>query len=111
MRLRTKRDFWQPRQEGSRLVKGCLIVNWLPREAGSPARLGVITSRKLGKANIRSRTRRLLREAFRLHQHDLRQTVDVVLIARSSIIGRKLSEVERDLLILLRQANLLKKFD
>jgi ribonuclease P protein component len=69
--------------------------------------LGVITSRKLGKAHVRTRARRLLRECFRLHQGDLHQPVAIVLIARASIIGRKLADVERDYLAVLRQASLL----
>jgi ribonuclease P protein component len=109
MRLQNKRDFTQVREQGSRLVKGCLIANWRPLAAGSPSRIGVITSRKLGKAHVRTRARRLLREAFRLHQHDFQESVALVLIARASIIGKKLSEVEGDFLSLLRQAKLLKK--
>ena len=76
--------------------------------AGSRSRLGVITTRKLGKAPVRSRARRLLRESFRLHQGELREPVAIVLVARNSILGRKLAEVERDYLACLRQGSLLK---
>ena len=111
MRLRVKGEFLKARNDGSRLAKGCLIANWLLKSELGHCRLGVITSRKLGKATVRARARRLMREAFRLHQHDFRKSVNLVLIARSSIVGKKLADVERDLLILLRQANLLKKTD
>jgi ribonuclease P protein component len=108
MRLRQSREFARIREQGARLAKGCLVANWMILPSGSPPRVGVITTRKLGKANLRSRARRLLRETFRLHQHDLREPVDMVLIARSSIVGRRLCEVERDFLSVLRQARLLK---
>jgi ribonuclease P protein component len=111
LRLRQKRDFDRIRQEGGRMSKGCLIANWKVLPAGSAPRLGVITSRKIGKAHVRSRARRLLREAFRLHQHDFREPMEVVLIARASIVGRGLSDVDRDYLSLLRQACLLKAAD
>ena len=52
--------------------------------------------------------RRLLRESFRLHQHDLAGPVDLVLIARHSIAGKPLLDVERDLLAMLRRAGLLR---
>jgi ribonuclease P protein component len=50
-----------------------------------------------------------LRESFRLHQHDLSRAVDLVLVARPSITGRKFSEVEQDFLRVLRQARLEKE--
>ena len=90
-------------------MRGCLIANWLGLAEGQSSKLGVVTSRKLGSAPIRSRARRLLREAFRLHQHDFTRPVALVLVARSAIVGRRLGEVERDLLALLKHAKLLKE--
>jgi ribonuclease P protein component len=88
------------------LVCGCLIANVLPRLPGQSSRLGVVTSRKIGGAVARNRARRLMRESFRLHQRDLRQAVDLVLVARPSIAGKKMAEVESDLVRVLRQARL-----
>ena len=84
-----------------------MIVNWLPSPAGVLTRLGVITSRKLGNAVVRSRARRLLRECYRLHQLELAQSLDLVLVARSSIVGRSFGEVEHDFMKALRRAKLL----
>ncbi len=50
-----------------------------------------------------------LSETFRLHQHDLRQPVTIVLVARSSILGKQRADVERDFLSALRRAKLLKE--
>lgn len=84
-----------------------MIVNWVPASAGAQTRLGVITSRKLGNAVVRSRARRLLRECYRLHQLDLAHPLDLVLVARSSIVGCHLGDVEHDFLKALRRARLL----
>lgn len=108
-RLQTKREFTLIREMGQRSVRGCLAANWTVLAADSQSRVGLITSRKLGKAAIRTRARRLLREAFRLHQYDFREPVAIVLVARRSIIGKNLADVERDFISLLKQANLLKK--
>ena len=105
-RLKMRGEFARAKAQGRRLVCGCLIANVLPRAAGQSSRLGVVTSRKIGGAVVRSRARRLLREGFRLHQHGLTKPVDLVLIARPSIAGKKLAEVEIDLVRVLRQAGL-----
>jgi ribonuclease P protein component len=116
-RLKQGRDFKRVRDGGERLVQGCLIANWLqrPDPAGECAasarglRLGVVTSSKLGGAVVRNRARRLLREAVRLHQNALAVPLDLVLVARASIVGKPLSVVEKDFLTMLRKARLLKE--
>ena len=108
-RLKLGRDFARLKRQGQRVVRGCLIANWAGLPAGQRPRLGVVTSRQLGPAVTRSRARRLLRESFRLHQADLNQPVDMVLVARSSIVGKNLAEVENDYLAVLRGARLLKE--
>jgi ribonuclease P protein component len=108
MRLRRRREFDQARQAGRRLARGCLVANWLECPDAAGTRLGVIVGRKVGKAVVRSRTRRLLREVFRLHQFDFVQPVTLVLVARPSIVGKTLAEVERDFLAAMRTTRLLK---
>ena len=107
-RIKQGRDFARARQEGQRLAVGCLVANWRRLPAASASRLGVITGRKIGGAVVRNRARRLLREAFRLHQHDLAGPVDLVLVARPSVVGKGFVEVETDFLTTLRKAGLLK---
>lgn len=107
-RIKQGRDFTRLRTAGRRLVCGCLILNWMPLAEGSGSRLGVITSRKLGGSVVRSRGRRLLREAFRQHQTEFMQPVDMVLVARPSLARKQFFEVEADFLNALRLARLRK---
>jgi ribonuclease P protein component len=108
-RIKRGGDFARLRQGGQRLVLGCLIANWRRLPAAGSSRLGVVTSRKIGGAVVRSRARRLLREAFRLHQHEMTGPVDLVLVARASIAGKGLDGVEKDFLTTLRKAGLLNR--
>ncbi len=105
-RLKQQGEFARARAQGQRLICGCLIANVLPRPGRPTARLGVVTGKTVGNAVARNRARRLMRESFRLHQHELAGPVDLVLVARPSIAGKKLAEVERDFLRVLRQARI-----
>ncbi len=107
-RIKQGRDFTRVRQAGERLATGCLIANWQRLPAGSASRLGVVSPGRIGGAVVRNRARRLIRESFRIHQHDLAAPVDLVLVARSSIVGKGFGAVERDFLTALRKARLLK---
>lgn len=107
-RIKQGRDFLRVRQAGERAVKGCLIANWLRLPAEARSRLGVVVSKKVGNSVVRSRVKRLLRESYRQHQHELTQPLDLVLVARPSIAGKDFVSVERDLIATLRQAGLLK---
>ena len=104
-RISRSSDFARLKEEGRREICGTLILNWLPSQE---LRLGVVTSRKVGSAVIRSRARRFLREVFRQHQHEVTEPVSMVLIARKSIAEMTLETVRRDYLRALSRAKLRK---
>lgn len=104
-RISRSSDFARLKEEGRREICGTLILNWLPSQE---LRLGVVTSRKVGSAVIRSRARRFLREVFRQHQHEVTEPVSIVLVARKSIAEMTLETVRRDYLRALSRAKLRK---
>ena len=108
-RLQQSAEFARTKSEGKRLAKGSLLANWIEEAGrqGQPIRLGVVTPKSIGSAMDRSRARRLMREAFRLNQQKLKRPLTLVLVARRSIVGNGLAEVERDFLNLMRAARLL----
>jgi len=107
-RIKQGRDFLRAKSIGKRLSQGVLIMNWVTTSEQGTRRLGVITSRRVGKAHFRNRARRLLRESFRRHQHIIQESTDLILVARPSIIHKRLADVEKDFLVALRRAKLLK---
>ncbi len=62
-------------------ARGPVVVYAQPNELAYP-RLGLSVSRSVGNAVKRNRIKRLLREAFRLMQHDLPKGYDFVVVVR-----------------------------
>lgn len=73
-------------------------------------RIGLTVGKKIGKAVVRSRTRRLLREAYRKidREYGIQTGNLIVLVAREEIVGKKTQDVERDLLFAMKKLGLLK---
>ncbi|MEP3482469.1 MAG: ribonuclease P protein component [Fuerstiella sp.] len=80
-RVKSTADFGRCYHSGERAGDGHLLVfavaNQLPQ-----SRLGVSVSKKHGNAVARNRKKRLLRESFRLLQHQLPVGIDLVLVPR-----------------------------
>jgi ribonuclease P protein component len=79
--LRLPREFDAVYAAKVRESRGPVTVYATPNALGHP-RLGLSVSRKVGTAVRRNRIRRLLREAFRLMQHDFPRGYDLVLVVR-----------------------------
>ena len=72
MRLSGGRQFAAVYAAKARGAAGPLLLYARPNDLGF-ARLGLSVSRRVGRAVTRHRIKRLLREAFRLEQHTLRE--------------------------------------
>ena len=72
-------------------------------------RLGVTVSAKLGKAVVRNRIKRQLREVFRLTQPDLKQGYDVIIVARGRAVGAETRKLRDNFYQLCRQLDLLEE--
>jgi ribonuclease P protein component len=80
-RLQHVRQFEAVYAAKTRETRGPLTLFALPNDLDHP-RLGLSVGRKLGSAPQRNRIKRLLREAFRLLQHDLPCGYDIVINVR-----------------------------
>lgn len=105
-RLQYNSQFRRVYDQGRRYY-GSLVVAYVLDAPDEPRAAGVVTSRKVGNAVARNRARRLLREAYRLNQHQLQDHCQIVMVARQSINGKTRRDVEACLLDLFRSAGLL----
>jgi len=84
-----------------------LTLSALPIENSGLCRTGFVTSRHLGRAVVRNRIRRRLREIVRQHQQQLRSDFWIVLIARSDAANATYDELEHEWLRLAKRASIL----
>jgi ribonuclease P protein component len=80
-RVRSRVEFSAVFDRGTRFTRGPLMVVAMPSEHAHP-RLGLSVPKRVGTAPTRNRIKRLLREAFRLMQHDFPSPFDVVVVVR-----------------------------
>ena len=71
-------------------------------------RVGITVSKKLGKAHIRNRVRRRLREVYRLNEYKFQPGWDIVLVARSRAITAPFDKLTESCLSLSQKAGILK---
>jgi len=89
-------------KNGTKVVTPVLVFFWKSSESKTN-RLGLVVSRKVGKAVRRNRIKRLTREAFRLNQASLFSGIDIVVIPRYGAVDRPLQHYIRSFETLSRQ--------
>ena len=72
-------------------------------------RVGITVSKKLGKAHIRNRIRRRIREVYRLNEEMFQPGWDIVIVARSRALGADFGEMTRSCLALAKKAGILRE--
>lgn len=70
-------------------------------------RLGLTVGTKVGKAVVRNRVRRRLRESYRLRESGLKTGFDLVVVARAAAAQARFGELDRHLASLFKRLELL----
>jgi ribonuclease P protein component len=94
-RLRHRQDFLRAQAQGKRLHTPHFGLVLAPLATDRP-RLGLVVSRRLGKAAQRNRVKRWLREFFRRHKSGL-PAVDLVIMAKKGAAALGYHQVEEEL--------------
>ncbi|MBO5049814.1 MAG: ribonuclease P protein component [Oscillospiraceae bacterium] len=71
-------------------------------------RVGITVSKKLGKAHVRNRVRRRLREIYRLNEARFAAGYDIVVVARSRCVDADFSKLTAAYLSLAEKAGVLR---
>ncbi len=103
--LKENHEFRRLYHRGVSAANGYLVL-YCRKNRLEHNRLGLTVSAKLGGAVQRNRVKRLLREAYRLHEGEFARGVDLVLVARARAVGASYQEIEKSLLRALRENRL-----
>lgn len=76
------------------------------KDLNSYNKLGVSVSKKVGNSVVRSRSKRLITESFRLNGDNILKGYDFVFIARNPIVGKGYHDVEKSMKNLVKKAGL-----
>jgi ribonuclease P protein component len=102
--VRRREDFKQVFDTGIRVSSRYFTLLLAPKP-GSPVRLGIVASRKLGDAVHRNRAKRLIREIFRLNQPLPGGVgIDLIVIPRRELFDAQFSAVDEDFRAAWRRA-------
>ena len=83
------------------------LVLYARKNRTATNRVGITVSKKLGKANVRNRIRRRLREVYRLNEEQFQNGWDIVVVARTRAIHAPFNVLTEKYLELAEKAGVL----
>ena len=92
----------------SGFADGLLVLYARKNRTGSN-RVGITVSKKLGKAHVRNRTRRRIREVYRLNEEKFQPGWDIVVVARTKAVEAPFGKLTASYLSLAKKAGILKE--
>lgn len=103
-RLTRRNDFRRVYGKGKSAANYSMVLYVAPSR-NQAMRIGFSVSKKIGKAVVRNRVKRLMREAAFHLLDSFDQHKDYVFIARGGIKEKSLAEIERQMTSLLKRIN------
>ena len=110
-RVRLKKEFSDIIKTGRKKSLNGIMIWYKPGADGadkSGARMGITVSRRLGNAPVRNRTKRLLREVFRLNRHKIQSAAVFILNPRGTEKLKNFQTAEKAVTELWQSAGILK---
>ncbi|MBQ1243813.1 MAG: ribonuclease P protein component, partial [Clostridia bacterium] len=101
-------DFQRTYYRGKSTARPALVVYAMKNRVGI-CRVGITTSKKIGNAVERNRSRRIIRAAYQsiFSQHTLKGSYDIIFVARGKTKYLKSTQVEKAMLDCIKELELL----
>ncbi|MFW6237612.1 MAG: ribonuclease P protein component [Halanaerobiales bacterium] len=105
--LKKQRDFDRVYGQGESCVSRYLVLYWYsnPREEKNN-RFGFSISKKVGKAVVRNKLRRRLKEIIRLNHSRIKPGFDCIFIVRNPAVNLNFHELKKEAIKLYKKAGL-----
>ena len=94
--LKLNKDFRRLYYRGKNIVCGYVVVYMQKNRLGSN-RLGITCSKTVGKAVVRNRVKRLIRESYRLYEPKMKSGYDIVIVARTRAADKSFEVIKKDI--------------
>jgi len=107
-RLKEAKDFTRVFQQGKR-TEGRFALLFSCKGGEDTRRIGIVVKKRLGKAVLRHRITRLLREIYRKNKKSLIPGVELVLLAKKGSEQKSYLELEQDILDIFKKARIIKE--
>lgn len=104
--IKLNRDFRLLYKRGKSAVSPVLAM-YARKNKLSSNRIGITVSTKVGKAVVRNRVRRRIREAYRINEESFGPGRDIVIVARVRAASSSFRDIEKNLLRLAESLELL----
>lgn len=95
--LKLNHEFRRLYAKGRSAVSPTLVI-YMRHTRRSINRVGFTVTTKLGKAVVRNKVRRRMREIYRLNEHRLSAGLDLVIVARGRSVSAPYQTLEKDFL-------------
>ena len=105
--IKENKDFRRIYAKGKSYASG-ILVTYVIKNRTRDVRIGITTGKKIGKAVLRNRSRRIIREAFREISDSVKNGYDIVFVARAKTPFVKSYDVLRSMKKELKEAGVLK---
>lgn len=96
-RITEREEFDALIRKGKRINKGGFSIHFLRIRKEWP-RAGFLVPKRIGKAAIRNRVKRVLKESYRLNKGSINRGFDILIWAKPKIASFSFREIERSLL-------------
>lgn len=108
-RIKKNEEFQEVFQKGTSTANRQFVVYVLERPEQPYFRLGLSVSKKLGKAVVRNRIKRYIRQSFLELRENIATGKDYIVIARIPVADMSYAEAKKSLVHVLKKAGVLVK--